>query len=63
QQAGGETFHVLFSADGPFSIEYGNKETETVATGTSVLIPAQLRDYTIRAPAGTVVLKITNPMA
>ncbi len=61
-EANGETFHVLFSADGPFEVEFGNGKAETVATGTSVLIPADLGAYTIEAPGPAVVLKISNPV-
>ncbi len=58
----GETFNVLFSADGAFEILYGNGKVESVARGTSVLIPANLGDYSIRSAEKISVLKTSVPV-
>ncbi|MFC1467520.1 type I phosphomannose isomerase catalytic subunit [Verrucomicrobiota bacterium] len=61
-KAGGKTFHVLFSAEGPFEIGYGDGEKEFVACGTSVLIPASLGSYTLTAETGITVLLTSVPI-
>jgi mannose-6-phosphate isomerase len=60
--ADGKSFHVLFSVDGSFDIEYGDGDSETIPLGTSVLIPASLGEYVIRAETSRVILKVTAPL-
>lgn len=62
QETTGDSFHVLFSADGAFEIEYGN-EKEVVAKGTSILIPAALGAYTLRSETLMKILKVFMPEA
>lgn len=57
--ADGECFHVLFSPAGCFELLFGAGQIESVAAGTSVLIPADLGAYTIQADQPLMVLKIT----
>jgi mannose-6-phosphate isomerase len=57
----GQTFHVLFCAEGPFEINYGAGASEPVAKGTSVLIPAALGPYTLRSDGDLTVLQISVP--
>ena len=53
----GSTFHVLFSAEGSFEMVYAGGVTESVAKGTSVLMPAALGAYTLRSDAAITILK------
>ena len=57
----GTTFHALFSAEGAFDIAYGDGLSEHIPTGTSVLIPAAMGEYTIQSDRPTTVLKTTVP--
>jgi mannose-6-phosphate isomerase len=60
--ADGQSFHVLFSEEGSFEIEYDAGQIEPVAVGTSVLIPAELGEYEIRpSVAGMIVLRTRVP--
>lgn len=61
-EASGQTFHVLFSAEGAFEIEYDGGKIESVACGTSVLIPAALGRYTLTAEPGLIVLQTSVPI-
>ena len=58
----GQTFHVLFSAEGAFDIQYGAGETEPVPAGTSVLIPAALGAYRVQAENPLTVMQIFVPV-
>jgi mannose-6-phosphate isomerase len=60
QQADGTSFHVLFSADGSFDVDYENG-TEPVAKGSCALIPATMGKYTIRTEESLKVLKVSMP--
>ena len=59
--ADGQSFHVLFSAEGAFEIVYGDGEVEPVANGTSVLIPAALGAYSLRSEKPMVILHVSVP--
>lgn len=61
QVADGTAFQVLFSADSAFEIQYGDHAVESVAVGTSVLIPAALGEYSIRSASKATILKIYVP--
>jgi len=58
-EANGQSFHVLFSAEGSIEIEYGDGQTEHVPTGTSILIPALLGAYAIKSKALLRVLHVS----
>lgn len=60
--ADGTTFHVLFSAEGPIEISYGDGLREPVARGTSVLIPAGLGPYSIHSESKITVLSAYVPV-
>ncbi len=62
QNADGQTFHALFSAEGGFELAYGDAQVETVAKGESVLVPANLGRYRLISDGGTTVLKTTIPV-
>jgi mannose-6-phosphate isomerase class I len=58
----GTSFHVLFSAEGDFDIIYTHGKVEAVKMGTSVLVPAALDAYSIKAKGTTTVLKTALPV-
>jgi mannose-6-phosphate isomerase len=58
-QTDGKTCHVLFSADGAFTIHYGHNQTEPVDAGTSVLIPAALNTSRLQSDTPIPVLQIS----
>lgn len=59
--ADGTSFHALFCVESGFEIAYADGVVEPVARGQSVLIPASLGAYTIKAPSAISVLKTTVP--
>ncbi|MDZ8117090.1 type I phosphomannose isomerase catalytic subunit [Pontiella agarivorans] len=61
QIADGLSFHALFSADGGFDIHYGDGQVEPVSKGESVLVPAAMGPYILKAREKIVVLKTTVP--
>lgn len=61
QHADGSSFHALFSSEGSFAISYADGAEESVAKGESVLIPASMGAYSLRAEGGLIVLKSTVP--
>lgn len=61
--ANGQSFHVLFSAEGEFEIAYGVEGLLVVPAGTSVLIPAELGAYVLSVREPLVILKVFVPNA
>ncbi|MBU0678138.1 MAG: class I mannose-6-phosphate isomerase [Verrucomicrobia bacterium] len=55
----GSTFHVLFVAEGEVRLKAGQFD-ETIAAGTSCLLPSVLGDYS-GASAGAVLLRVSLP--
>jgi len=61
QQAAGDRFRVLFSADAAFEIQYNEDAIERIPRATSVLVPANLGAYTIRTDVPIKLLEISVP--
>ncbi len=60
--ADGSSFHALFSADAGFEIAYGGGYVESVARGSSVLIPACLGAYRVKTAGAACLLKTSVPV-